>query len=164
MSSRTEQPVMAFGSVAEWEEWLAEKHCSSDGVWIKFARKESGLDSVTHAEALEAALSYGWIDGQAKAFDGQRWVQRFTPRRRGSKWSKINCAKAEELIAHGKMQAAGLREVEAAKADGRWAAAYAGQRAATVPEDLQQALDANPAARAFFATLNSQNRYAILYR
>jgi uncharacterized protein YdeI (YjbR/CyaY-like superfamily) len=119
---------------------------------------------VTYAEAVEAALCHGWIDGQKAKLDDARWLQRFTPRKRGSRWSRINRDKAEALIAAGRMRPAGLREIEAARADGRWDAAYDGQRTATVPEDLQRALDADPAARAAFDDLNSVNRYAILYR
>src|SRR5206468_3011110 len=114
--------------------------------------------------ALDVALCFGWIDGQKRAYDDDHWLQRFTPRRPASKWSKINCSKATALIESGRMRPAGLRRIEEAKADGRWDAAYEGQRVARVPDDLQAALDANPRAREFFATLNSQNRYAILYR
>ena len=156
--------TLAFPSQADWERWLAENHASSPGLWLKIAKKETGIPSVTYDEALEAALCYGWIDGQKDKFDDQYWLQRFTPRRSKSKWSKINCDKADKLIAAGKMQPAGLREVERAKADGRWEAAYAGQRTMTVPDDLLQALAENEAARQFFETLNSVNRYAILYR
>ncbi len=128
------------------------------------AKKASGIPSVTHAEALDVALCYGWIDGQRNSFDDRWFLQRFTPRRARSNWSKVNCAKVERLIEEGRMQAAGLAEVERARADGRWDAAYDAPSTATVPDDLQRALDDNPAAAACFATLNSQNRYAILYR
>ncbi len=124
----------------------------------------SGIDGVDYAHALESALCYGWIDGQKKKLDEQHWLQRFTPRRQGSKWSKVNRKKAIDLIERGRMQPAGLREVEKAKADGRWEAAYTAQSKATVPDDLQAALDTAPAARDFFATLDSRNRYAILHR
>ena len=120
--------------------------------------------TVSYAEALDVALCFGWIDGQKRPLDDDYWLQRFTPRKPGSKWSKINRGKAEALITAGRMRPAGLREVEAAKADGRWAAAYDGQGTATVPDDLRQALDADEDAAAFFATLNRANRYAILYR
>ena len=156
--------MIAFESPAAWEEWLARGHASQNGVWVKIAKKATGIPTVTHAEALEVALCYGWIDGQRKRFDEQWFIQRFTPRRARSNWSKINRDKVERLIAEGRMQPAGLREIERAKADGRWDAAYDAQSSATVPPDLQQALDANPSAAAFFATLNSQNRFAILYR
>lgn len=157
-------PIVPFGSRSAWEQWLAEQHATSRGVWLKIAKKDSGIATVTYAEALEVALCYGWIDGQKGAFDQDYFLQRFTPRRAKSKWSKINCAKVEALIAQGSMQPAGLREVERAKADGRWAAAYDAQSRAAVPDDLQQELDRNPAAKAFFATLDRLNRYAILYR
>ncbi|HEY8021925.1 MAG TPA: YdeI/OmpD-associated family protein [Thermoanaerobaculia bacterium] len=148
----------------EWAAWLAAHHASSKGVRLRIAKKGAATATVSYAEALEAALCYGWIDGQKGRLDDDFWLQRFTPRKPGSKWSQINRAKAVSLIEAGEMKPAGLREVERAKADGRWDAAYAGQRAATVPEDLQRALDENARARAFFTTLNSVNRYAILYR
>jgi uncharacterized protein YdeI (YjbR/CyaY-like superfamily) len=153
-----------FASRPDWEEWLAEQPEDSAGLWLKIAKNGSGIATITYAEALEVALCYGWIDGQKAPFDDAYWLQRFTPRKPRSKWSKINRDKAEALIGRGAMKPTGLREVERAKTDGRWDAAYDGQRAATVPEDLQRALDANHAAREFFATLNSVNRYAILYR
>ena len=157
-------PVIAFDSQAAWEAWLAEHHGTSNGVWVKMARKVSGMPTVTHAEALESALCYGWIDGQRNRFDDQWFIQRFTPRRPRSKWSKINRGKAEQLIGDGRMQPAGLREIERARADGRWDAAYDAPSAATVPDDLQQALDANPAAAAFFSTLNRQNQLVVIYQ
>jgi uncharacterized protein YdeI (YjbR/CyaY-like superfamily) len=153
-----------FASRDAWAAWLAAEHEQSDGVWVKIAKKAAGVDSVSYAEAVEVALCYGWIDGQKRSFDDDHWLQRFTPRTARSKWSKINREKATELIDCGAMRPAGLREVERAKADGRWEAAYEAQSAATVPDDLRQALAAEPAARSFFATLDSRNRYAILYR
>jgi uncharacterized protein YdeI (YjbR/CyaY-like superfamily) len=157
-------PVIAFDSQAVWEAWLAEHHDASNGVWVKMAKRASGIPTVTHAEALESALCYGWIDGQRNRFDDQWFIQRFTPRRPRSKWSKINRGKAEQLIRDGRMQPAGLREIERARADGRWDAAYDAPSAATVPDDLQQALDANPAAAAFFSTLNRQNQLVVIYQ
>jgi uncharacterized protein YdeI (YjbR/CyaY-like superfamily) len=157
-------PTIAFASRDDWAAWLAEHHEEADGVWIKLAKKGSGIASVTQAEAVEVALCFGWIDGQAKPVDDDHWLQRFTPRRARSRWSKRNRDRALQLIANGEMHPAGLREVERAKADGRWDAAYEGARAATVPEDLQAALDADPRAREFFDALSSANRYAILYR
>lgn len=157
-------PVVPFESPAAWEAWLAEHHATSDGVWLQIAKKASGIPTVTHAEALDVALCHGWIDGQRKALDEMWFLQRFTPRRSRSNWSKINRAKVEQLTAEGRMRPAGLAEVERARADGRWDAAYDAQRTATVPDDLRRALDQNPVAAANFATLNSQNRYAILYR
>jgi uncharacterized protein YdeI (YjbR/CyaY-like superfamily) len=156
--------AIAFASAAECEEWLEDHHAVSDGVWVKIAKKGSGIESVSHAELLEIALCFGWIDSRREALDEHYFLQRYTPRRARSRWSRINREKAERLIADGRMRPAGLAEVERAKADGRWDAAYAGQRSATVPDDLQRELDARPAAKAFFAGLSSQNRYAILYR
>lgn len=157
-------PILLFAAPGELEAWLEENHADSQGLWLKIAKKGSDTQSVTYAEALELALCFGWIDSQKRGFDGRHFLQRFTPRRPRGKWSRINRDKAEELIASGKMRAAGLAEVEAAKADGRWEAAYAGQRTAEVPADLQRELDRSETAREFFATLDSANRYAILYR
>lgn len=159
-----DEPVLFFENANAWDAWLAENHASASGVRLKIAKKGSGIVSVAYPEVLDVAISYGWIDGVRNALDETHFLQRFVPRRPRSRWSKINREKAEALIASGRMKPAGLREVELAKGDGRWEAAYEGQRAATVPPDLQAALDANPAAREFFATLNSQNRYAVLYR
>jgi uncharacterized protein YdeI (YjbR/CyaY-like superfamily) len=159
-----ELPVHLFAGQGEMEEWLEENHDSSQGVWLKIGKKGASEPSVTYEEAVELALCFGWIDSQVRRFDDQHYVQRFTPRRPRGRWSKINREKAEALIAAGKLRPAGLAEVEAAQADGRWEAAYAGQRTAKVPPDLQRELDANPAAREFFASLDSANRYAIVYR
>jgi uncharacterized protein YdeI (YjbR/CyaY-like superfamily) len=159
-----ELPDLSFASAAAWEAWLEAQHATAAGVWLRIAKKDSGIATVTHAEALDVALCFGWIDGQRRADDATWFLQRFTPRRRGSRWSKINTEKVAELMAAGRMRPAGLAEVEAARADGRWAAAYEGQRVAAVPPDLQAALDANPRAAAFFATLRGANRYAVLYR
>ena len=159
-----ELPVLPFESEAAWERWLRKHHASARGVWIKFAKKNSGVPSVTYAQALDVALCHGWIDGQANPYDAAFYLQRFTPRRPKSKWSKINCGHVARLIAAGRMQPAGLKQIEAAKADGRWDAAYDSSRTATVPDDLRTALEANPRASANFETLNRQNRYAILYR
>jgi uncharacterized protein YdeI (YjbR/CyaY-like superfamily) len=157
-------PVIAFATPAKWEEWLQEHHETSKGLWLKIAKKGSGTVTANYAEALDVALCYGWIDGQKGALDETYFLQRFTPRGPRSKWSKINVDKVAALTAAKKMRPAGLAEVEKAKADGRWEAAYEGQRTITVPEDLQKELDANPKAAAFFKTLSSVNRYAILYR
>jgi uncharacterized protein YdeI (YjbR/CyaY-like superfamily) len=157
-------PTVAFPSQDAWRDWLDEHHDSSPGVWLKIAKKVSGIPTVTHPEALDVALCYGWIDGQRNALDDTWFLQRFTPRRPKSKWSQINRDKVAALTEKGLMRPAGLREVERARADGRWEAAYPSQRNLTVPDDLQAALDANPAAKAVFATLDSTNRYAILYR
>jgi uncharacterized protein YdeI (YjbR/CyaY-like superfamily) len=159
-----ELPILLFSTPADFEEWLEENHEGSDGVWLKIAKKSAREPSVTYAEALELALCFGWIDSQKRGHDDQHFLQRFTPRRPRGRWSKINREKAEALIAAGAVRPAGMAEIEAAKADGRWEAAYEGQRTARVPDDLQRELDANPAAREFFATLDSANRYAVIYR
>jgi len=151
-------------TVAGWTRWLKRHHATASGVWLRMAKKDSGFPTVSYAEVLEAALCYGWIDGQRKSQDAQFFLQRFTPRTARSVWSKINRDKALKLIDEGRMQPAGLAEVERARADGRWDAAYDAQSIATVPPDLQAALDANPKAAAFFATLDSRNRYAVLFR
>lgn len=164
MSPRDALPVLSFASREAWRAWLEEHHAASPGLWLKVAKQASGIATVSYAEAIEVALCYGWIDGQKDRFDETAWLQRFTPRGPRSKWSQINRGKAESLIAGGAMHPAGLREVERARADGRWDAAYASQSRAEVPEDLRQELERNPAASEFFATLSSVNRYAILYR
>ena len=157
-------PIMSFESMSAWRTWLDTEHGSAAGVWLKIAKKDAGVASVSYGDALSVALCYGWIDGQKRPFDDAWWLQRFTPRKSGSRWSKINRQKAQELIDSGLMRPAGQREVDAALADGRWAAAYDGSRTATVPDDLAAALTGNEAAAAFFATLDGRNRYAILYR
>jgi uncharacterized protein YdeI (YjbR/CyaY-like superfamily) len=158
------KPILTFASQAEWEAWLDAEHAASDGVWVKFAKKGSGVATVVYAEALDVALCYGWIDSQVASHDERFYLQKFTPRRSRSKWSRINRGKIEELAKQGRMKPAGLEQVALAKADGRWAAAYASPANATVPDDLEKALDANPKAAEFFATLSGSNRYAILYR
>jgi len=163
-TKRPELPMIPFASSEAWEAWLEENHATSDGLRIMLAKKGSGLETVSVAEAIEVALCYGWIDSQAEGFDERYWLLRFTPRRPRSKWSKRNRDKATRLIQEGRMKPAGLREVERAMSDGRWDAAYDSPSTATVPEDLQRELDRNEEAKNFFATLDSQNRYAILYR
>ena len=162
--AKAEQPVLFFATPVELEAWIDEHGEESDGIWLKFAKKDSGIESVVYAEAVEIALSHGWIDGQAKRLDDHHYLQRFTPRRSRSKWSRINREKAERLIAEGRMRAAGLREIERAKEDGRWDDAYDSPSTATVPDDFQAALDAEPAAAEFFASLGSTKRYSFLYR
>lgn len=159
-----ELPIRLFADPDELESWLQEHGGSSDGIWLKIAKKGTQQRSVTYAEALELALCFGWIDSQKRGLDEEYFLQRFTPRRPRGRWSKINREKAEALIAAERMRPAGLAEVEAAKADGRWDAAYEGQRTAKVPDDLQRELDASPAAAEFFAGLDSANRYAVIYR
>ncbi|CAN7158163.1 YdeI/OmpD-associated family protein [Pararhizobium sp. LjRoot238] len=162
--NQTHLPVLAFASAAEWESWLDVQPATSNGLWLKFAKKASGVPSVSKQEAIDAALCHGWIDGQLKPFDENHWLIRFTPRRPKSKWSAINGKRAQTLIDEGRMCPAGLAEIEKAKADGRWAAAYEPQSKATVPDDLRRALDGNESAKAFFDTLDSANRYSVLYR
>jgi uncharacterized protein YdeI (YjbR/CyaY-like superfamily) len=159
-----DQPTLFFENADEWERWLEAEHAAFDGVWLRFAKKGSGIASLNYAPALQTALCFGWIDGQARSESDTHYLQRFTPRRKRSIWSKRNCGYAEELIASGRMRPGGLAEVERAKADGRWDAAYDSPKTATVPDDLEQALAARPGAREFFDTLDSQNRYAILHR
>lgn len=163
MKEAPDTPVL-FADQKAWEGWLARNHSASAGVWLRMGRKGSGVQSVSYAEALDVALCYGWIDAQKKAESEQAWLQRFTPRRPKSIWSKVNRAKVAALIAAGRMQAAGLEQIERAKKDGRWEAAYDSPASAEVPEDLAAALKRNAKAKAFFATLNSANRYAILWR
>ncbi|SEK11574.1 MULTISPECIES: YdeI family protein [unclassified Variovorax] len=146
---------------AAWTRWLRRHHESAAGIWLRIAKKGSGIASIDHPQALEEALCHGWIDGQRKSDDAQYFLQRFTPR---SMWSQINRDKVRKLIDDGRMQPAGLAEVARAKADGRWDAAYEGASVATVPPDLQAALDANRKAAKFFATLDARNRYAVLFR
>jgi uncharacterized protein YdeI (YjbR/CyaY-like superfamily) len=157
-------PRIPFPSSSEWEQWLEDNHARSDGVWIKVAKKDSGIESVRYPEVLESALCFGWIDGRREALDERFFLQRFQPRRLRSRWSRINRDKAERLIAERRMRPAGLAEVERAKADGRWEAAYESQKMSTVPDDLQRELDARPRAKASFGELNRQDRFTILYR
>ena len=159
-----DDPTALFDSQEAWRDWLDKQHSESSGVWVRIAKKGSRHPTVSYAEALDVAICYGWIDGLKRPLDDEFWLQRFTPRRAKSKWSQVNVTKATALIASGLMQPAGLRQVELAKADGRWEAAYPSHSTATVPDDLAAALDAEPEARAFFENLNSTNRYAILYR
>jgi uncharacterized protein YdeI (YjbR/CyaY-like superfamily) len=159
-----EPEQLAFSCAADFEAWLEREGASSPGVWLRFSKRGSGVPSVTYAEALEAALCFGWIDAQRAPLDERFWLVRFTPRGRRSKWSQRNRDLAGGLIAAGRMREAGAAEIKRARADGRWDAAYPGQQTATVPDDLRAALDANPAAGAFFEGLDRANRYAILYR
>jgi uncharacterized protein YdeI (YjbR/CyaY-like superfamily) len=153
-----------FRSARAFETWLKKHHATSDGLWLKIAKRGADEPSVTYAEAVEIALCWGWIDSQKKSLDDQHFLQRFTPRRARSVWSKINVDKVAALIEAGRMQAPGHAQVEAAQADGRWARAYDGARTSAVPEDLRAALDAEPRAKAFFATIDAANRYAVLWR
>src|SRR5579872_3289306 len=164
MNNADALPTLSFATQQEWEAWLDAHHTNTPGLWLKIAKKGASTRTISYATALESALCYGWIDGQKAALDDQHWLQKFTPRRPKSIWSKVNREKAEAIIATGKMRAAGLRQVTLAQADGRWEAAYDGQSTMTVPEDFQLALDQHAEAREFFASLNSVNRYAILFR
>jgi uncharacterized protein YdeI (YjbR/CyaY-like superfamily) len=157
-------PVKRFRSQEAWEKWLKAEHERSQGIWLEFAKKASGRASVNYKEALEVALCYGWIDGQTAAVDETWYRQRFTPRRPRSKWSQINRAAVQRLHAAGRLAPAGIRQMEAAKADGRWEAAYASPKNMEVPPDLAAALEANSRARRTFEALDRQNRFAILYR
>ncbi len=147
MTVKPDLPIVPFASREAWEAWLEERHATSDGLWLKIAKKGSGIESVTFVEALDAALCYGWIDSRRSGFDGRFYLQRFTPRKPRSKWSQVNREKVARLTEAGRMKPAGLQEVERAKADGRWDAAYAPQSAATVPEDLRLELEQNEGAR-----------------
>lgn len=158
------QSVLSFATVPDCEAWFAEHHADHRGFWLKIGKTGAAAQKITYLEALDVALCHGWIDGQKRGYDEIYWLQRFTPRGPRSKWSQINRDKAEALIKAGRMRPAGQAQVDAAKADGRWAAAYAGQKSASVPDDLAAALAADPLAKAFFETLSGANRYAILYR
>jgi len=159
----TESPL-TFATQQEWENWLEQNEATSTGIWLRVAKKGARQPTLTYAQAVESALCYGWIDGQKRADSDEYWLQRFTRRTAKSLWSQINKDKADALIAAGRMRPAGMREIDDAKQDGRWAMAYTSAGNSTVPDDLRVALDANPAARTFFATLNGRNRYAILFR
>ena len=164
MDPSPDDPVLPFATSGDFERWLAEHHAEATVVWIKYARKGSGEPSITWTEAVDVALCHGWIDGQAKSLDERHYLQRFTPRRATSIWSKINRDRVSRLIEAGRMQPAGLAEVARAKADGRWAAAYDSPKTAVVPDDLSRALAKRPKAKAAFAKLDAANRYAILHR
>lgn len=164
MESKNGLPLLAFRTAADWDLWLSQQPRESKGLWLKLAKKGSGLDSVSRQDAIDCALCHGWIDGQLQKHDELCWLVRFTPRAARSKWSSINQARAQELIEGGRMRPGGLKEVERAKADGRWDAAYAPQSRAGIPDDLQRALNRNRKAKRFFSQLDSANRYAILYR
>jgi uncharacterized protein YdeI (YjbR/CyaY-like superfamily) len=159
-----ELPVLTFDDLAAWEAWLNEHGTSADGVWMKLGKANAPRSTISKAQAIEGALCHGWIDGQLAKCDEHYFLVRFTPRRRGSRWSAVNRDTAQALIKAGRMSSAGQRAVEAAKADGRWDAAYASQSKAEPPADLLKALAANPAARRMFKELDSANRYAVIYR
>lgn len=155
---------LTFARQEDWEAWLDSNGTAVSGVWLRLAKKSAERSTLTYTQAVETALCYGWIDGQKQAESEQYWLQRFTPRTTRSIWSKINKARAEALISAGRMRPSGIREVNRAKRDGRWDAAYASASDSTVPDDLQFALNSNPKAKKFFASLDSRNRYSILFR
>lgn len=163
-ASRTQPEPQSFRSSQELRAWLEKEHARASGLLLRLYKKASGVASVTYAEALDQALCFGWIDGQKRPFDADSWVQTFTPRKPRSRWSKINTTHADRLIQQGHMTPAGLKEIDAAKADGRWAAAYESSRNATVPAEFVEALARNAKAKQFYATLNKTNLYAIAYR
>jgi uncharacterized protein YdeI (YjbR/CyaY-like superfamily) len=163
MATEDPQPEL-FADAGAWTVWLKKNHASSTGIWLRIAKKDAALVSLTIQEALDGALCYGWIDGQRKSLDAESYLQRYTPRTKRSPWSKINREKVRALIASRKMRAPGLREIERAKEDGRWDAAYASQKNMEVPEDLMTALVKKPRAKKFFDQLDSRNRYAVLFR
>jgi len=164
LKTQVEGPIRSFPRQTAWQAWLEKNHRKCDGLWLRLAKKKSGMQSVSYREALEVALCYGWIDGQKRGESEQTWLQRFLPRSARSIWSKINRESALALIECGRMNSAGLEAIESAKKNGRWESAYDSPRAADVPEDLQKALDANPRARDFFQSLDKANRYAVLFR
>jgi uncharacterized protein YdeI (YjbR/CyaY-like superfamily) len=157
-------PQIPFATAADWERWLEDNHASARGIWVRIAKKASGIESVRYPDVLDIALCFGWIDGRREALDETHFLQRFTPRQPRSRWSRINRDKVGALTAAGRMRPAGIAEVERARSDGRWDAAYESQSVSAVPDDLQRALDSRPSAKAFFDQLDTQNRYAILYR
>ena len=156
--------MRAFADAAAFEQWLANNYQRQEGIWLKLAKKGSGIPSITSGETVDAGLCYGWISGQRRSYDGSYYLQKYVPRRPNSLWSAVNVEKVEKLTAAGRMRPPGIAEVDAAKADGRWAAAYVAQRDATAPEDLVKALEADPAAAEFFATLGKTGQYAVIVR
>lgn len=163
-AAKTAGEIRTFADRKDWAKWLDKNHRKADGLWLRIAKKGTGLQSVTYQEALEVALCYGWIDGQKRPENAECWLQRFARRGPRSLWSKINREKAATLIESGEMKPAGLEAIESAKANGRWEAAYDSMTGAAVPEDLQTALEASPTAKAFFETLDKTNRYSVLWR
>jgi uncharacterized protein YdeI (YjbR/CyaY-like superfamily) len=164
MAIADDYPTLFFEDVTDVAQWLDEHHADSNGIWIKYAKKTSGIKSANRAEVLDVMLCYGWIDGQSNGIDETHYLQKYTPRRAKSIWSKVNIAKVEQLIKDGKMQPAGQAAIDAAKADGRWAQAYDSPSNAVAPDDLIAALDEHPKAKEFYATLNKTNTYAIIWR
>jgi len=163
-SAPDDKPILSFKDKKAWLKWLDKNHAKSSGIWLRLAKKGSGIKSVTRDESLDVALCYGWIDGMAKSEGDETWLQKFTPRTKRSIWSKRNREIVQRLIESGEMQQAGLAEIERAKSDGRWEAAYDSPKNMTVPEDLEKKLRRNKKAKAFFESLDSRNRFAILFR
>lgn len=163
-TTASEYPTLLFETARDWERWLEKNHAALAGVWLRFAKKKAPYTSVTYVEALDVALCYGWIDSQTKTFDEHSYLQKFTPRGKKSMWSKVNRDKVAALEAAGRMKPAGIAAVDSAKADGRWEAAYDSPGSATVPDDLQQALDKNRKAAKFFEGLDRINRYSVIWR
>jgi uncharacterized protein YdeI (YjbR/CyaY-like superfamily) len=163
-ADKSNLPILSFTSPAEWNAWLDKNHARSNGVWLRIFKKDSGHKTVYYAEALDEALCHGWIDGQKKSFNAASWLQKFTPRRPKSIWSKINTGHVARLHKLKKMKAAGLAAVAAAKSDGRWAAAYDSPGKVVIPTDFLNQLGENKKAKAFFATLNKTNLYSIAWR
>ena len=161
---RTDLQIISFKSPKDWAGWLAKNHSKSNGIWLKFFKKKSGIASITHSEALDEALCYGWIDGQIKKYDETSWLHKFTPRTPKSIWSKRNIEHINRLTEEGKMKPPGLKEVEMAKTDGRWGRAYDSPGVMQVPEDFLKEISRNKKAKAFFATLNKANIYSITWR
>ena len=164
LDMKKENPIVQFESTGKWEQWLKHNHEVSTGVWVRIFKKDAGKKSITYSEALDGALCYGWVDGQKQKYDNLSWLQRFTPRRAKSGWSKNNTQHAEQLIQAGKMKPAGIKEVKEAKQVGRWEKAYDSPGNAQIPDDFRQELDKNMKAKAFFTTLNRANTYAISYK
>jgi uncharacterized protein YdeI (YjbR/CyaY-like superfamily) len=164
LKTQTEFPVVAFQSQNKWRSWLSKNHSIADGIWLRLYKKDSGIKSINHDEALDEALCYGWIDGQAKSYDDDSYLQKFTPRRKRSLWSKRNTEKVQQLIKDGKIQASGLAEIDAAKADGRWEKAYDSPKNMKIPDDFLKKLSKKPEALAFFNTLNKTNKFSIGWR
>jgi uncharacterized protein YdeI (YjbR/CyaY-like superfamily) len=164
MDKQNDQKPVLFSTSKDWEKWLSQHHMQIEGIWMKVAKKGASAKSIAIGDALDIALCYGWIDGQRRAYDDTYYLQKYTPRRPKSLWSKVNIAKVEALIAGGRMQKPGFEAIEAAKADGRWQAAYASQRTATMPPELEAALKRSPKAKAFYDTLDKTNKYAVIWR
>jgi uncharacterized protein YdeI (YjbR/CyaY-like superfamily) len=164
MKPKTEFSTIFFQTQKKWRDWLSKNHSSADGIWLRLYKKDSGIKSINHDEALDEALCFGWIDGQAKSYDEESYLQKFTPRRKRSIWSKRNTEKVQQLIKDGKMHASGIAEIEAAKADGRWEKAYDSPSNMKIPDDFLKELSKKPEALAFFNTLNKTNKFSIGWR